>query len=88
MPKAEKSASFDRLVEAQNRISLEKHRAYIGTVQRCLIDGAGDDPRHSLTARTAGGRLVHLDGDGALIGRYADIRITDCSTWALFGELV
>ena len=88
MSKAEKSANFDRLVEAQNRISLEKHRAYIGTVQRCLIDGAGDDPRHSLTARTAGGRLVHLDGDRALIGQYADIRITDCSTWALFGELV
>ena len=87
MSKEEKSANFDRLVEAQNRISLEKHRAYIGTVQRCLIDGAGDDPRHSLTARTAGGRLVHLDGDGALIGQYADIRITDCSTWALFGEL-
>ncbi len=87
-PRGEKSANFDRLVEAQNRISLEKHRAYIGSVRRCLIDGAGEDPRSSLTARTAGGRLVHLDGDPALIGRFADVRITDCSTWALFGELV
>ena len=87
LTREEKSASFDRLVEAQNRISLEKHRAYIGTVQRCLIDGAGEDPRNNLTARTAGGRLVHLSGDAALIGRFADIRITDCSTWALFGEL-
>ena len=33
----EKSVSFSRLVEAQNRISLEKHQAYIGTVQRCLV---------------------------------------------------
>ncbi len=87
MTKAEKSANFDRLVEVQNRISLEKHRAYIGTVQRCLIDGAGEDPRNNLTARTAGRRLVHLSGDAALIGRFADIRITGCSTWALFGEL-
>ncbi len=87
MPKEEKSANFDRLVETQNRISLEKHRAYIGTVQRCLIDGAGEDPRNNLTARTAGGRLVHLTGDPALIGRFADLRITGCSTWALFGEL-
>ena len=87
MSKAEKSANFDRLLEVQNRISLEKHQAYIGTVQRCLIDGAGEDPRSSLTARTAGNRLVHLDGDPALIGQYADIKITDCSTWALFGEL-
>ena len=87
-PRGEKSANFDRLVEVQNRISLEKHRAYIGSVQRCLIDGAGEDPRSSLNARTAGGRLVHLDGDPALIGRFADVRITGCSTWALFGELV
>ena len=87
-PRGEKSANFDRLVEVQNRISLEKHRAYLGSVQRCLIDGAGEDPRSSLNARTAGGRLVHLDGDPALIGRFADVRITGCSTWALFGELV
>jgi tRNA-2-methylthio-N6-dimethylallyladenosine synthase len=87
MPKEEKSANFDQLVDAQNRISLEKHRAYVGTVQRCLIDGAGQDLRNNLTARTAGGRLVHLSGDPALIGQYVDIKITDCSTWALFGEL-
>ena len=87
MSKEEKSANFQRLLEAQNRISLEKHRAYTGTVQRCLIDGLGEDPRNNLTARTAGGRLVHLSGDPALAGQYADIKIVDCSTWALFGEL-
>ncbi len=88
MSKEEKSANFQRLLEAQNRISLEKHRAYTGTVRRCLIDGSGEDPRNSLTARTAGGRLVHLSGDPALIGRFAEIKITGCSTWALSGELV
>ena len=87
LSKAEKSASFDRLVEAQNRISLEKHRSYIGTVQRCLIDGPGEDPRNNLTARTAGGRLVHLSGDPTLIGQFVNVKITSCSTWALFGEL-
>ena len=88
MSKEEKSANFNRLVEAQNRISLEKHQAYIGTVQHCLIDGESNDPRNNLSARTAGNRLVHLTGDTALIGQYADIQITGCSTWALFGELV
>ena len=84
----EKSANFNRLVEAQNRISNEKHKEYIGTVQRCLVDGESDDPRNNLNARTAGNRLVHLSGDLSLIGQYVDIKITDCSTWALFGELV
>ena len=85
--KEEKSSNFNRLVEAQNRISNEKHKEYIGTVQRCLVDGESDDPRNNLNARTAGNRLVHLSGDLSLIGQYVDIKITDCSTWALFGEL-
>ena len=87
MPKEEKSANFNRLVEAQNRISLEKHQAYIGTVQRCLVDSQSDDARNNLNARTPGGRLVHLQGDPALVGQYVQVRIVDCSTWALFGEL-
>ena len=87
LSKEEKSANFDRLVEVQNRISLEKHRAYIGTVQRCLVDALSEDPRNNLNARTPGGRLVHLSGGPALVGQFADVKITDCSTWALFGEL-
>ncbi len=88
MSKEEKSANFNRLVEAQNRISNEKHREYIGTVQHCLVDGEGDDPRNNLNARTPGNRLVHFNGDPALIGQYVDLKIVDCSTWALFGELI
>ena len=88
MSKEEKSANFNRLVEAQNRISNEKHKEYIGTVQRCLVDAEGEDPRNNLNARTPGNRLVHFSGDPALIGQYVNIRITGCSTWALFGELV
>ena len=88
MRKEEKSANFNRLVEAQNRISLEKHQAYIGTIQHCLVDGESEDPRNNLNARTPGGRLVHLNGGVGLIGQFVDVKITDCSTWALFGELV
>ena len=88
MSKEEKSANFNRLVEAQNRISLEKHQAYIGTIQHCLVDGESEDPRNNLNARTPGGRLVHLNGDVGLIGQFVDVKITDCSTWALFGELI
>ena len=88
MSKEEKSANFNRLVEAQNRISLEKHQAYIGTIQHCLVDGESEDPRNNLNARTPGGRLVHLNGDVGLIGQFVDVKITDCSTWALFGEIL
>lgn len=87
MPMKEKKANFQRLVDAQNEISREKHRAYVGRTLRCLVDGQSDDKRSNLNARTAGNRLVHLTGDPALVGQYVDLKITDATTWALFGEL-
>ena len=88
VPRAEKQKWFDRLCDTQNRISEEIHAGYVGSTLRCLIDGQSDDSRWPLTARTAGGRLVHLVGDPAAVGTYRDVKITDSNTWALFGELV
>ena len=84
-PKEEKNRRFDRLCDAQNRISLEIHQAYVGKTMRVLIDGREDDV---LTARTEGGRLVRLPGTDDLIGTFQSVRITGCTTWSLTGELV
>jgi len=82
--KADKNRRFDRLVELQNRISEEKHRAYEGKTLRVLVDGQDGD---KLTARTDGGRLVRFDGEDSLIGSFADVKITGHTTWSLMGEL-
>ena len=84
--RAEKQVWFDRLLDAQNRISGELHRSYVGRTLRVLADGESGDPAWPLSSRTAGGRLVHLKGDPSLIGRYVEARITGSNTWALFGE--
>ncbi len=83
--KADKNRRFDRLCAVQNRISEEKHRAYIGRVERVLVDGRDGD---LLTARTDGGRLVRLPGDETRIGQFLDVRITGCTTWSLSGEAI
>ncbi|MBQ3089297.1 MAG: tRNA (N6-isopentenyl adenosine(37)-C2)-methylthiotransferase MiaB [Oscillospiraceae bacterium] len=88
MSREEKNRNFQRLVALQNRISAEKHAAYVGKTLRVLVDGKNDDGKHTLTARTDGGRLVHLDGDESLVGSWQRARITGSSNWALFGELV
>ena len=85
--RAEKQVWFDRLLEAQNRISGELHRAYVGRTVRVLVDGECEDKRWPLSSRTNGGRLVHLDGSRDLIGQYVDADIVDSNTWALFGTL-
>lgn len=84
----EKQVRFDKLLEAANRISAEKHKEYEGKTVRVLIDGPSDSQGYNLTSRTNGGRLVHLNGDESRIGTFADVKITGSNTWALYGELI
>ncbi len=82
----EKQRHFDALTELANRISAEKHAAYIGTRQRVLVDGETGREEYNLSARTNGGRLVHLKGDPALTGQFVEVEITSGNTWALYGK--
>ena len=88
VPRAEKQVWFDRLCDAQNEISARLHAEYVGRTVRALVDGETDDARWPLSARTSGGRLVHLVGDKSALGTYQDVKITDSNTWALFGEII
>jgi len=82
----EKQARFDRLLDAQNRISKEIHEGYVG---KTLILRAepGRMEGYALSARTNGGRLVHIAGDAALEGQDLPVYIEKCSTFALFGRV-
>ncbi len=84
--RAEKQKHFDALTELANRISAEKHAAYIGTWQRVLVDGETGREEYNLSARTNGGRLVHLKGDAGLVGQFVTVEITGGNTWALYGK--
>jgi tRNA-2-methylthio-N6-dimethylallyladenosine synthase len=86
--RAEKQARFDALTALANRISAEKHAAYEGRTLRVLVDAETGKEPFNLSSRTDGGRLVHLKGDPALVGRFVNARITTSNTWALYGEVV
>ena len=89
MPMEEKKANFQRLVDAQNAISAEKHAAYIGRRLRCLVDGVGEEMGYPLVARTPGNRLVRLEnGEECLVGSFREVEITGANTWSLTGRLV
>ena len=86
--------AMEKLVEQFARLpgigakSAQRLAFYVGKTLRVLVDGRNDDGKHTLTARTDGGRLVHLDGGEELIGGFYSCRITGSSNWALFGEIV
>lgn len=83
----QKVKRFRRLMALQDEITLEDRRPLIGSTVRVYIDGESRSGELNLTARTQEGRLVSLKGDSGLIGTYADVKVTDITTFSLIGEL-
>ena len=79
--------NFNRLLEVQNEISKRKNDAYVGTVQRVLVDGASKNDENMLSGRCDSSKVVNFRGDESLIGKYVDVVITEAKNWSLNGEL-
>ena len=81
-----KRERLDRLQGAQRKMTLERNRSFVGSVQNVLIEGVskrGDQ----LFGRTSGNRVVNFPGDPGLIGRLEDVVITRAFQNSLLGEI-
>jgi len=83
VPHAEKLARLRRL---QAQIDAQAHaisESMVGTVQRALVEGPSARDPAELAARTANNRTVNFAGDRTLVGRFADLRITEARRHSL-----
>ena len=88
VPAEVKQARLQRLQQRINDNAQRISRQMVGSVQRVLVDRpARKDPRQ-LSGRTENNRVVNFDGPPELIGRFADIRITEALPNSLRGVLV
>jgi tRNA-2-methylthio-N6-dimethylallyladenosine synthase len=77
---------FERLVDLQSRITLERNRAQLGATHEVLVEGAGKKGG-STQARTRTNRIVHL-AEPLDPGTFVDVRVTDAAAHHLVGEVV
>ena len=85
------SVKLARLQHLQSVIEANATRlseAMLGRTERCLVFGEARKGGGMLAARSDNNRVVNFAGDASLIGRMADIRITDVFPHTLGGELV
>ncbi|MBR5506670.1 MAG: TRAM domain-containing protein, partial [Clostridia bacterium] len=83
----EKKECFNRLLEVQDKISLEKNQALLGKTFKVLTEGESKTDSSTLTGRTEGGKIVNFKGDASCIGEFVNVKITDVRTWSLIGEI-
>ncbi len=88
MTEGEKHKSFDRICDVQNEISRRKNEAMVGKTESVLVESLSRTNEEFLSGRTEGGKIVNFRGDSSLIGEFVDVKITECKTWSLTGEIV
>ena len=76
IPKTVVQERFDRLVELQEQISLERSAELIGRTVEVLTEGRSKKDAARITARTRTNKIVHVSGNDLSAGRFMDARIT------------
>jgi tRNA-2-methylthio-N6-dimethylallyladenosine synthase len=87
VPHAVKQARLERLQAHIDAHSLSISRGMVGSVQRVLVERPSKKDARQLAGRTENNRWVNFDGPASLIGRFADLRVTDALANSLRGRL-
>ena len=80
-----------RLTILQTRLKQQAmaiSESMVGTVQRVLVDRHAKKDQREFSGRTENNRVVNFPGNEALLGQFADVKITDARPNSLRGELI
>lgn len=83
-----KKERLQRLIEFQNSCSLAESETYRGKIVRILVEGESRKNKDVLTGRTSTNKIVLFKGDKTLEGTFVNVKINDCKTWTLYGDIV
>jgi len=84
---SEKKANFDRMIDLQNKISLEKNLELVGKTLPVLVEGESKTNPDTLTGRSEGGKIVNFSGSETLVSTIVDVEIISAKTWNLLGRV-
>lgn len=82
----EKTARFKRLTDTQEKIAGERNAELYGKTLRVLAEEIDD--KGNVSGRTQGNVIIIFPADESIVGQFCNVRITECKTWILKGELV
>lgn len=85
LTRAQKITRLDRLMELQKRITREICQAYVGSVQKVMVEGEGKRPGQ-VSGKAEIGRIVNFTGERSLIGEFVDVLILQAYQNSFLGE--
>lgn len=83
-----KKERLQRLINLQNKMSKDSSEKYMDKIEKVLVEGESRKNKDMLTGRTNTNKIVIFKGDPALAGEFVNIKINQCKTWTLYGDIV
>ncbi|TVP52621.1 MAG: tRNA (N6-isopentenyl adenosine(37)-C2)-methylthiotransferase MiaB [Mongoliibacter sp.] len=83
-----KKRRLAEIIEKQASLSLQRNKLDVGKVQEILIEGTSKRSQEQLKGRNSANKVVIIPNNGLKPGDYAMVKVTDCSSATLFGEIV
>src|SRR5699024_10546790 len=87
VPLAEKKERLRRLQEQLNHQARGHAEAMVGSRQRVVVESTSRKSSNELAGRTENNRIVNFPGPPGLVGRMADVVITEALANTLRGRL-
>ncbi len=83
----EKTARFLELESSQRAFQRETFKAYVNQNVRVLVEKRSSRNEFELSGHSGCQKVVNFKGSETLLGRIVSVRITECKSNTLFGEL-
>lgn len=87
IPEEEKGRRLAVLQEFQRKIQLQRNASYVGKKLEILVEGKSQKDSKELMGRTTQNKIVNFAGPAELLGKFAEVRITNYFPNSLAGKL-
>ena len=88
VPEEVKGRRLNEVIEKQLKSSLLSNQRQIGTTQKVLIEGPSKRSEEHYCGRTGRNSMVVFPNDNYQKGQYVMVKINDCTSATLLGEVV
>ena len=88
VPEDVKGRRLTEIIDLQMKHSLESNQQQIGKIQKVLIEGPSKRSEDQLCGRNGRNSMVVFDRKDLEKGQYVMVKITDCTSATLLGEVV
>lgn len=88
IPYEEKTRRLEEIIDLQRELSLQSNKKDIGKTFEVLVEGRSKRSENKLFGRNSQNKVVVFEKGNFKAGDYVSVKVVDCTSATLFGELI